>query len=306
MIIIGAGLAGCLAGALHPNARIFEAESQLPANHRAVLRFRDDKIAQALGIPFRRVRVHKSIVVQGRHIDRANPEVMNMYSRKVAGRAMERSIADIEPVDRFVAPSDFHEQLATKCIGRIEFGHPITSLNRDEINNLNRRDIPVISTIPMPRMLNLLGIQHHHEFKFEPIFVERWHVPDCDVHQTIYFPGDETPVYRATLTGSDLIVECAEEYPGCVDIRYVQAAFGLREVELQTCERQSQRYGKIVPIATEERKRFLLRMTMEHNVYSLGRFACWRNILLDDVYEDFFRVRRMAALGTYDLIRSQS
>ena len=41
------------------------------------------------------------------------------------------------------------------------------------------------------------------------------------------------------------------------------------------------------------RKELIHRLSMEANVYSLGRFATWRNILLDDVVEDARRIQRM-------------
>ena len=59
MIIYGAGLAGLLAGNIlrkyHP--KIYEAQSELPNNHSALLRFRTSDVGTACSIPFKRVKV---------------------------------------------------------------------------------------------------------------------------------------------------------------------------------------------------------------------------------------------------------
>jgi hypothetical protein len=49
----------------------------------------------------------------------------------------------------------------------------------------------------------------------------------------------------------------------------------------------------------------LFRLTHEHNVFSLGRFATWRNILLDDVVDDIVQVKRLLkSSSAYDLRRA--
>jgi hypothetical protein len=51
-----------------------------------------------------------------------------------------------------------------------------------------------------------------------------------------------------------------------------------------------QEYGKLVPLDKQERQTFILAMTDQYNCYSVGRFATWRQILLDDVVQDVRRV----------------
>jgi hypothetical protein len=48
----------------------------------------------------------------------------------------------------------------------------------------------------------------------------------------------------------------------------------------------------------------LYTITVQHDIFSLGRFACWRNILLDDVYHDVRRIEQMTSMNNYDLMRS--
>jgi hypothetical protein len=54
-----------------------------------------------------------------------------------------------------------------------------------------------------------------------------------------------------------------------------------------------QKYGKIASIDDAVRKQLLFALTHNHTIYSLGRFATWRNILLDDVVNDIAAIKRL-------------
>jgi len=51
-----------------------------------------------------------------------------------------------------------------------------------------------------------------------------------------------------------------------------------------------EKYGKIIPIMSSVRHALLLSISAQFGIYSLGRFATWRNILLDDVIHDAQRI----------------
>lgn len=304
MIIIGAGLAGCLAGVLCPASAIFEAGSeQVIGSHKAVLRFREDKIGRAVGIPFKPVTVHKSIWRDRRHHNWCSPRDANQYSMKVIHGYRDRSIHSLETVTRYVAPDDFHAQLLDRVIEKVHFSTPVRELNEQRVNDCFRHGAPIISTMPLNKMAALLGIQAQGDFTFDAIHVERFLVRDCDVHQTIYFPDPELSAYRATLTGASLIIESVSKLME-FDQDDVLEAFGLRELDVTWIGGSVQGYGKIKTIDAARRKKMLFDITMKARVYSLGRFACWRNILLDDVYEDLFKIRSMINMNDYDLVRS--
>lgn len=300
MIIIGAGLSGCLAGALNRKARLYEAGLGVSGQHRAVLRFREDTIGHALGIPFKKVRVRKGIVVNGVDHHVVTPALANRYAQKVTGRITERSINNLDPVDRFIAPGNLHEILGEMCHGRIEFG---TTVDATSFPGWKAAGEPIVSTIPLPSLLHALGVSTPHQFDYAGITVSRWQVPGCDVHQTLYFPGEETSIYRATLTDEDLIVEGVREFE-LSEENYIAKSFFFSLSQARLVSRGSQRYGKIIPLPDNERKELLLKITLNHNIYSLGRFACWRNILLDDVYYDYRKIEQMIKLNHYDLMRT--
>lgn len=294
MIVLGAGLSGLLAGALDRRATLLEAQPTLPHNHHAVLRFREDKIGKALNIPFRRVRVMKSVFTNGALTSAVTPATANHYARKVTGAITSRSILDLSSADRYIAPPDLVAQLAGACEGRIEFSRRIESLS-----GLPR---PLISTIPLPAMLSLTATPPGAaEFERAAIRVMKFRVSGADVFQTVYFPDPDTPLYRASITGAELILELTGR--GAMTqyaLEPALAAFGLGLSDVEPLRTERQELGKILPLPSDVRKRTLSRLTREHGVFSLGRFATWRNVLMDDVFDDYHRIRSMMELDAYD------
>ncbi len=146
-------------------------------------------------------------------------------------------------------------------------------------------------------------------FAYKSIVVDRYRIIGCDVYQTIYFPQDSTPIYRASISGDMLIIERIDEYDherGFTQYEHDQGldlvcrAFGIIG-ELEPIHvNHRQQFGKIVAIDNDWRRKAILDLSVQHGIYSLGRFACWRNILLDDVYNDLFVIRRLLKSSHYE------
>lgn len=297
--IVGAGLAGLIAAHAWPRATVVESGAAPVATHKALLRFRSDAVAKLTGIEFRRVRVRKGIWSEGAFVP-PSIRVANLYARKVLGPGVigggDRSVWNLEPVDRYVAPDTLYEQLIVAASDRIEWGHAFDfAASRAE---------PIVSTAPMHATLDALGIQNSIPFRRAPITVQRFRVHGADLFQTIYFPDDDTPIYRASFTGETLIVELAQGEAAweVYDFTLLERAFGVDLSTAKSLGAVKQTYGKIAPIDDATRKAVLLRLTDDHNIYSLGRFATWRNILLDDVVDDIAVIKRLAnAASRYSL-----
>ncbi len=291
MRIIGAGMSGCLSGIIFPEATIFEKNKSPPINHHAVLRFRDDSISKITGIPFKKVTVHKGIWGYGQF---NNPDIRlsNMYSMKVIKNISDRSIWNIGASTRFIAPADFQQQLYNIVKNRVI----LDSEFKDE------KEI-TISTIPIINLTSIINVHIPFYTGFRKIYVTKCKIASCDTYQTIYFPTNETFVYRATITGDNLIIESTDELEKS-DMEYIMVAFNLDiNMIFDIKDSNTNQFGKIAEVDDADRKNLLYRITRYHNIYSVGRYAIWKNILMDDVLKDLKVIKQMIASSDYDKSR---
>lgn len=294
-MIIGAGLSGLIAAHAFPNFPIMEA-SQPKENHKALLRFRTDNVAKLTGINFKPVVVRKGIydLVRGEF---TMPSIFlaNQYSLKMTGYLTDRSIWNIEPVKRWIAPEDFYGRLVEALGSRISWGTKIDPLSRPAPLTL--------STAPLSLLGPEIGLEGV-SFRRAAIAVSRYRIPDSEIYQTIYIPSKFTALYRVSITGDLLIAESvlSDDLPDPeYDLsKFIHPMFGIEYDELVTVDKVKQDYGKIAPIPDAPRRSALRRLTMEYGVYSLGRFATWRNILLDDLIQDIDIIKRMMEADAYD------
>jgi len=289
MIIVGAGLAGLLAGTMLRGEHygIVEKAISLPNNHTTLLRFQRTDVADVTGIQFKRVKVFKT------YTPWKNPIADAMaYSKKTNGSYLARSILNTsnEPATRYIAPGDFIDRLQNKC-GKITFGIDGFS---------DTRGHKAISTIPMPVLMDLVGWKKP-EFRSVRGFYFKARVRGADAYWSIYTPDPAFLPYRISMTGDVLMVEMARD-PGYGDfvcerlIAEVCSICGIDQEDVCEPIFSEQQYGKILPIDENERRKFIMHMTEKYGVYSLGRFATWRpGLLLDDVVNDVRVIQRLAA-----------
>lgn len=289
MQILGAGLAGLLAGCHFPNATLYEAGTPEKIAHKAVLRFRTPAVGDSVGIDFRKVRVRKGIWYQNAFHE-PTIRLANFYAEKVIGAIVDRSIWHIEPVDRYIAPENFQEQLIDRVGNRIHWNTPV-----DKETLLSFQGATV-TTMPLSILAQWLTFPQKPEFSYAPIHVQRFRLPKADVFQTIYFPDPLTTLYRVSITG-DLVIA---EYVRAIDRTYdFWPAFGIDAGQAEPIEVSSQRFGKILPIDDTWRKAFIFFLSHEHGIYSIGRYSTWRNILLDDLIPDLTIIKRLIGGSAY-------
>jgi len=284
MKILGAGISGLIAASVFPQAEVYEASTrEKMVGHKALLRFRSTAVADAVGIDFRKVTVHKGLWSEGRFVQ---PSILhaNRYSLKVVGRLADRSVWKLDPVERFIAPEDFIDQLIERSGNRVNWGTSFDLVKPARLSNE-----PIISTIPMNVMAGMMRVESP-VFEYAQITVKRFRIRGADIFQSVYVSDPLTKCYRVSITGEILIAEWIGEE---TDNFNIAAPFGLAMFELEELETTKQRYGKISPIDDKWRKAFILRMSNEHDIYSLGRFGTWRNILLDDVVKDIAVIKRL-------------
>lgn len=298
MNIIGAGLTGCLAAYAFKDAVIHE-YLEAPRVHKAVLRFRTEEVSKLTGIPFKKVTVHKAVSVSGGFVT-PNLRHMNHYSLKVTGGYYDRSISNLEPSVRYIAPIDFHQQMLDKHKDRIFFGSDVQLVDMA---------VPVISTLPLGVLIDKFKLDAkmpEQALASAPIYVTTVDYAHCDLYQTIYFPELDTPVYRASMTGSQLIIESMEPLD-YLQVMYVQKTFGLPCTPPEKDQRDvKQVIGKFHPLEETYRQQLMYDITTALGIYSLGRHATWRKILLDDIVQDIQRIESMLKTSAYDRMLGKS
>lgn len=291
MNIIGAGLTGLIAAYAFKDAVIHEYLKE-PRVHKAVLRFRTEEVSKLTGIPFKKVLVHKAVSFSGGFVT-PNLRHMNHYSLKVAGGYYDRSIGNLEPSVRYIAPLDFHQQMLDHHKDRIFFDSDVP---------LTEMTTPVISTLPLSVLVDKFKLDAQlpkEALHSNPIYVTTVDVSHCDLYQTIYFPELSNPVYRASITGNQIIIESMVTI-GPTRIEDVIETFGISGGWSVTSLNFEQKIGKFNPLEESYRQQLMYDITTALGIYSLGRHATWRKILLDDVVHDVERIQSMMKTSAYD------
>lgn len=282
------------------NPMIKEAQKSLPNNHGALLRFRSDKVETATAVPFRKVRVKKAIKHDGKIITTPNLMLSNMYSQKVTGSVLDRSINNLDDVDRYIAPWHLINEMAKNC--SIEYERKLDRRSLEELREWEPHR-PIISTLPMPVLMKIVDWGEVPDFPKQKIWTQKVKImdPDCQVCQTIYYPDPLIKHYRVSLIGDTLISEFTEKPDTNIGVHAMDVLsedFGIRSYKIDDMKESEQEYGKIMPIDDRIRKEFIFQMTNKYNIYSVGRFATWRQLLLDDVVDDLKVVEQFIRGGT--------
>lgn len=297
--IIGAGLAGLLAGnMLRHRSVIYEQQPDVPNNHSALLRFKTGVFGTAVGIPFREVTMIKGVFG-----DNSNPiaNVIN-YTLKTIGEARtDRSmLGGFVQEKRYVAPRDLVQQMALMA-PKINYS---ALFFRDDFNTIAG---PIISTIPMPVLMEILDypMRRFVEFKARKGMNINAVIENCDAYATLYYPNSNTQAYRASITGNQLIIEFIDDgsmvwndNTADATAAYYARHFGISPKMIHAIEIREQKYAKILPIDDEIRRDFMHWATDKHNIYSLGRYATWRpGLLLDDLVSDVNKIAMWTMKG---------
>ena len=299
-IIIGAGLAGMLAAEAFPSCTIMEAAEKVHP-HKALLRFRDESVSNLTRIKFKKVEVHKSIFSGGVLRDRCDIGDANSYSIKTTQSIIDRSIWNLDPVVRYIAPPDFHETLLERHETRIHYGCPVLKYSIYPNSSMS-----YINTAPLPAIMEACDMEFGADFNFERrgVRVDRYQLPEgTDVYQTVYFPDLDTNIFRASITKDVLIIESMADEMGPPENPHFLAAraFSISSQlgKIKHLDSSTLEYGKIIDLPKPTREAILYKLTREYSVFSLGRFACWRNILLDDVVKDLEFITHLMDASEY-------
>jgi hypothetical protein len=196
----------------------------------------------------------------------------------------------------------------------VKYGAGIRELNkeylivqigpRDEDHTPVTRNGPVISTLAMPIMAKILGIESPVSFSSgKKVRVIRYRIYNANLNLSMYYPSPSTPVYRASVMKDIMSVEMIDsevtEENLETALQEVFESLGIDTDDVKQLDHGTQ-LGKIsYNVDNRVRKNWIYRLTNEYWIYSLGRFALWKNILQDDVYDDARKIREFIESGTH-------
>jgi hypothetical protein len=294
MIIVGAGLAGLLAANMLDiyNPDVYERQSILPNNHSSVLRFRSSIVGDTLRVPFKRVQIIKATLPWRNTV----ADALAYADKNLRKLRSDRSIT-FDPKDnvRYIAPPDLIKRMAYRA--NIHFQQEITfPLANEHI---------IISTVPMPALMEALSYTKSNEVKFEYEHGTniKARITDCDAYISLLIPDPTIPFSRLSITGDELIIEGNGSVSLEKTLTQATDILGISLDRLSHITKVEQKYFKILPIDNDERKRFIAWATDNFNIYSLGRYATWRpQLLLDDLVQDIRLIEKWGLLADkYDL-----
>jgi hypothetical protein len=237
-----------------------------------------------------------------------------MYSKKVTGGYYDRSIVNLDTVTRFLPPEDFHFQLVNLIQSRIEFGCKVEGIALRDLfvrdsqgaSRLIPRDhVPIISTLPVFSMAKILGLDPPFvsDSSASLVHVLRCRINNCNLNMSMYYPSPDLKVYRASVMGNILAVESTGPVPH-EDLMVVFDSLGININDAISLDQGSQ-LGKVsYDVDQKARKNWIVNLTLKYGIYSLGRFATWKNLLQDDVFDDIGRIKSFISSGThYEFLR---
>lgn len=296
IVILGAGMAGAMAYGYFRsyNPEVYDAKTDDDVKY-AIMRLKDKSIGLILGTPLKEIKVDKACYYKGKLYDNSNIMLSNLYSYKVNDKLNSRSIDHLNKATRFILndkislPTNYNHEFKDVVHKDVVFKAP------PHAAVLKKYDI-CISTLPMSHMVKIKGMEKFKDVSFhsKPICVKKFKlkIKSC-VNQTIYFPDPELQTYRASIEEGEFIVESIEIKPNEAEIEEIANAFGLDLSMMDFDNEFENKHGKIIPIDPDIRRSIIAELTEKFNIYSLGRFATWRNLRTDDLIDDLKKIDKI-------------
>jgi len=301
VLIIGSGIAGRVA-AFHFRGQdvtiVDERGDGSPLfMHNAVLRTKSDEIGLYLNTEMEKIWVEKAIYRDGSLNSIPTLKDKNEYSLKTTGELSKRSISDLSSCWRYIFREPFSLPVVDAIKGKVIAIDNNLAFIRTENEEVEKNFNLCITTAPMPVNMALCGIERNISFKEEQIYVVTADLNvKSSIHQTIYIPSWPSIFYRITISGQKIVAEgkgaFPEEEKAFLTLRLiVKFVLGVDSENIEATRFVDQRNGKIVEIDDMARKEIILELSHKHNVYSLGRYACWRpKLMIDDLPKDIKRI----------------
>lgn len=324
LIIIGAGISGLIAFNFFKkyNPVIIEKNTEREFglnNHSALFRIKDSRIPLLLGLNARKISISKSIYSSREFHEKPTIKMANEYSIKTNGTISKRSILNEsdngirylinkeELIKEFIKRYKYHCHFGCKLIN-IENKMITVDIKDKGLQNFNYNNC--INTTRVDNLLQLTGNKlkvTNKNFKILPIYTANIKLKiKCNVNQTVYIPDRDEIIYRMTLQENKLIIEGTKTIIFGDIISLSNSIFGLRECDFDfnSLKYEEMKQGKIREIEENNRRNIIFNLTKNYHIYSLGRFAIWKNITTNDLMQDCEIIERFINFsdtsGSYD------
>lgn len=295
IIIIGAGISGVLASKIFNTKYIFDSANTPEIYHKAIMRIRDQRIGMLLGCGLKPITVRKGIFYKGDILTKTNIKLNNLYSLKVSGELSDKSVLNLDDSERFLLEGNWSNSDA-------KYNYRLIKINNNEATFIhNNEEVKesydvCISTIPIFNIMESsdLKVLPKESFRYNPIYVSLFKINiPSKIYQTIYLPEPGPFSYRASIEGNKLTIESVNGFPSEEEVNLIADIFGIDNSVLIDREDHIQKIGKIISIDENIRKFILYELTNKFNIFSLGRFAIWKQIRADEVLSDLEKIERM-------------
>lgn len=302
VLIIGSGIAGRVAAFHFRGQDVTIADERGDPSpflmHNAVLRSKSDEIGLYLNTEMKRIWVEKAIYRDGQLFSSPSLKDKNEYSLKTTGELSQRSVSDLSSCWRYAFKGAISPPQANVLKGRVSAIDNNTAFVEKEDGLIVEENFNLcITTAPMPINMALCGLERKLSFNTEQIYVVRADLNiKSSIHQTIYIPSWPSIFYRITISDQSIIAEGKGPFPdeekAFITLRLiVKFVLGIDSENIEATRFVSQKNGKIVEIDDTARKEIILELSHKHNVYSLGRYACWRpKLMIDDLPKDIKKI----------------
>ncbi len=299
-LVIGAGLSGMIMGyLLKRRYAIFDA-AKGPVFQTSAPFYLHSPL-DWLPTTWREIDIHHNCWDGDSFHRQPNIRMMNNYARKITGKIIDTSLKFMDgAMKKGFLPSngkpgqvltDLYEETSSNInwgwkLVRIDPVQKIATMN-DGAVNLDIRYKSLISTMPLPVLLRMVGIEFQHKFVADDIYTSFYAVPEgvtVDAHQIIYITSEYTRPYRASLMGQTIYIESMLPIDPTEDAQLIEQLWGITKAH--PIGTRVIKAGKFHPIERNQRKLLLAKLTNEFDIFCLGRFAVWNYKRIDHIAHD--------------------
>lgn len=296
-VVIGGALSGLMAGyLLKRNYVILEAAPRLDFNLQSPF-FLHAPI-DWLPTNWKKISVIQQIY-DGKEFRRA-PTIKDMvdYSKKIShGKIMTTSLIFMDgksqtgylPIDGRAGTiiQNLYEEVKEKVrlgekVLEIDIHNKIVLASSEQFKYKN-----LISTMPLPILLKMIKHQVNFEFESTPVYIKAYTVPSSlssEVYQILYMTNPSDTPQRISLMNDMIFVESNQVLGETENANLIAKIWGLSG--LQMVGERVIKPGKFHPVEKVIRKNILGRLTAQHGIYCLGRYAVWDYKRIDHIAED--------------------